>query len=306
MLDIIIPCYNEEASIPICYEEISKICAAHDIAHRFIFIDDGSADGSWAAIEQLENAVGIKFSRNFGKEAAIQAGLLAAKGDCSLIIDVDLQHPIEMIPKMYALWRDEGWDVVNFVKRRESCKSGLHKGMSRLFNGLISRSVGIDMQNASDYKLLDRRMVQVIASLPESQKFFRALVPWAGFKQTNVYYDTAKRRIGQSKWSFFSLLRYALVNIASFSSVPLQLITGFGVLFTLSSFVLGLQTLLRFLSGNAIGGFTTVILLQLITGSVLMLGIGIIGFYISMIYNEIKRRPLYLVEAEKKIAHEDK
>lgn len=299
MLDFIIPCYHEAEGLRNCYDAIHKLCEEHDIPHRFCFVDDGSTDGTWEVIQSLPAVEGIKFSRNFGKEAAIHAGLCKVQGDCAIVIDADLQHPIELIPQMYKLWKEEGYAVINFVKKEEPNKSALHKGFSKLFNSLISRAVGIDMAKASDYKLLDRHMIDILKNLPEQQKFFRALVPWAGYKQCNLYWDTHKREIGQSKWNFFSLLRYALVNIASFSSAPLQIITFVGVIFSFLSAILGIQTLVRFLSGQSLQGFTTVILLQLITGSVLMLGIGVIGFYISMIYKEVKRRPLYLVEEEK-------
>lgn len=301
MLDFIIPCYNEAEGLQACYDAIHSLCEEHRIPHRFCFVDDGSTDATWERILDLPDVIGIQFSRNFGKEAAIHAGLCKVSGDCAIVIDADLQHPIELIPQMYQLWKEEGYEVVNFVKKEEPNKRALHKGFSKLFNSLISSAVGIDMAKASDYKLLDRRMIDILKSLPEQQKFFRALVPWAGFKQCNLYWDTHKRELGQSKWNFFSLLHYALVNIASFSSAPLQIITFMGVLFSLLSAILGIQTLARFLNGQSLQGFTTVILLQLITGSVLMLGIGIIGFYISMIYKEIKRRPLYLIQSEKDI-----
>ncbi|MDY5730985.1 MAG: glycosyltransferase family 2 protein [Eubacteriales bacterium] len=300
MVDFIVPALNEAGNIAPCYEAIDAICKEHGIEYQIIFIDDGSKDGTWQAIEQLP-VKGIQFSRNFGKEAAIACGLAHSKGDAAIVIDCDLQHPVEMIPKMVELWQKEGYAVVNFVKQEEERKGFFHKLSANLFNKMMGTAMHGNMIGASDFKLLDKRVVQLLVAMPERQKFFRGLVSFSGFSQCNVYYNVKQRQVGHSKWNFVSLFRYALVNIASFSSVPLQLITILGLLFLALAIPLIITTFFDFFTGRALRGFTTVILLQLITGSAIMIGVGVIGFYISMMYNEIKQRPMYICQNKKDI-----
>ena len=237
---------------------------------------------------------GVRFSRNFGKEAAIFAGLAQGRGDCVVVLDCDLQHPPEKIVEMYRLW-EQGYQVVEGVKVSRGKESPLHTLAAKTFYSLISNATGIDMSRASDFKLLDRRAVDTLLAMREKNAFFRALSSWIGFSTAQVEFEVQPRLEGASKWSLRSLIRYALVNLTSFSAAPLQLITLLGLVVFVCSVGLGLWSLWEKLSGQALEGFTTVILLQIIIGSVLMICLGIIGYYVARIYEEIKDRPRYIV-----------
>jgi dolichol-phosphate mannosyltransferase len=236
----------------------------------------------------------VKFSRNFGKEAAIFAGLAQARGDCAAVMDCDLQHPPEKLPEMYRLWQ-KGFQVIEGVKTDRGKESALHTFAAQRFYAIISRATGIDMSRASDFKLLDRRAVDVLLAMREKNAFFRALSSWIGFSTTQVEFEVQPRLAGESKWSVRSLVRYAVTNIAAFSTAPLQLVTLMGVVVFLCSVVLGIHSLWQKFTGHALEGFTTVILLQLLIGSLLMICLGIIGYYIAKIYEEIKDRPRYIL-----------
>jgi len=298
MLSIIIPAFNEEGMIPITAATISGIMGSADIPCELVFVDDGSTDATWQRIcdqcDSRENVVGVHFSRNFGKESAMFAGLEKASGDCCVIIDCDLQHPPEKIVEMYRLWQ-EGYEVVEGVKGSRGEEKAVHGFAANTFYKLISKATGMDMTDASDFKLLDRKVVDAINEMPERNVFFRALSYWVGFKKTSVSYCVRERVAGESKWSTWSLVKYALTNIASFSSAPLHIVTVLGVIMLVVSVVLGAIALVQKISGQALGGFTTVILIQLFSGSIIMISIGIIGYYISKIYEEIKGRPRYII-----------
>ena len=301
LLSVVLPAYNEEASVPRAARVICTLLAGADIRHELIFVDDGSKDGTWAAIQAqiapYPQVRGVKFSRNFGTEAAIFAGLAQARGDCAVVLDCDLQHPPEKILEMYRLWL-EGYQVVEGVKVSRGKESPLHTLAARTFYSLISNATGIDMSRASDFKLLDRRAVDTLLAMREKNAFFRALSSWIGFSTAQVEFEVQPRLEGESKWSIRSLTRYALVNLTSFSAAPLQLVTLLGVVVFLCSVVLGIWSLWQKVSGQALEGFTTIILLQLIIGSILMICLGIIGYYVARIYEEIKDRPRYIVAEE--------
>ena len=298
LLSVVLPAYNEEASVPRAARVICGLLTQAGIPHELIFVDDGSKDGTWTAVQAqagpFPQVRGVKFSRNFGKEAAIFAGLAQARGDCAVVLDCDLQHPPEKIVEMYRLWQ-EGYQVVEGVKTSRGKESPLHTLAARTFYSIISNATGIDMSRASDFKLLDRRAVDTLLAMREKNAFFRALSSWIGFRTTQVEFEVQPRLEGQSKWSLRSLIRYAVTNITSFSAAPLQIVTLLGVVVFLCSVVLGIWSLWQKATGQALEGFTTVILLQLIIGSILMICLGIIGYYIAKIYEEIKDRPRYIV-----------
>lgn len=298
LLSIILPAYNEQDNIGNAFLTISRIVKETTIPFEIIFVDDGSADSTYLRIQELSaqhaEVKGLSFSRNFGKEAAIFAGLEAASGACCLVMDCDLQHPPALIPEMYLLWK-EGYEVVEGIKASRGKENPLHTLCAKGFYHLISSATGIDMSRASDFKLLDRKAVDALLILPERAPFFRALSSWVGFKTTAIPFEVQERTAGTSKWSLWSLIKYAIRNITSFSGVPMQLVTLLGWIMLLISIALGIQSLYRYFSGTALEGFTTVILLQLIIGSVLMISLGIIGHYISRIYDEIKARPRYII-----------
>ena len=298
MLSVVIPAYNEQEMVPVAAREIAAVLAAADIENELIFVDDGSKDATWAQIraasDAAKNVRGVHFSRNFGKEAAIFAGLQHAKGDCVAVIDCDLQHPPEKLVEMYRLW-EQGVQVIEGVKADRGKESVLHRLSAKLFYSLISRATKVDMSRASDFKLLDRRAVNVILTMREKRAFFRALSSWVGFTTAEVSYEVRERTAGESKWSTWSLMKYAVSNITAFTALPLHLVTIFGALTLLVSLVMGVIALVQKFMGIALGGFTTVIILLLFLGSLIMLSLGIIGYYLGNIYEEIKDRPRYIV-----------
>ena len=298
MISVILPAYNEEAMIEMTGNVISGILERENIPYEILFVDDGSTDGTWAGImnpsEEKEEVRGISFSRNFGKEAAMVAGLAEAHGDCAVILDCDLQHPPEKIVEMYRLW-EQGYEVIEGVKNSRGRESWVHKLAAKTFYSLISTASGFHMENASDFKLLDRKAVDAIVGMKEKYTFFRALSTWVGFRTTSVTYNVQERAAGESKWSTSGLVRYAVNNITSFSTAPMQFVTVCGVLVFIVSFISGIIALTQKLNGQALGGFTTVILLQGFIGSIIMISLGLIGFYIARIYEELRERPKYII-----------
>lgn len=297
-LSVVLPAYNEEESVPLAADVIGDLLTKAGIDHELIFVNDGSRDHTWRAIQEAAarrpQVRGIRFSRNFGKEAAIFAGLAQAKGDCCVVLDCDLQHPPEKIVEMYRLWQ-QGWQVVEGVKISRGKESPLHTLAAKTFYRFLSGATRIDMSHASDFKLLDRRAVDVLVAMREKNAFFRALSSWIGFDTAQVEFEVQPRAAGESKWSLRSLTRYAVTNLAAFSTAPLQIVTILGVLVFLCSLVLGCWSLWQKINGQALEGFTTVILLLLLIGSALMVCLGILGYYIAKIYEEIKDRPRYIV-----------
>ena len=297
-LSVVLPAYNEEESVPLAADVIGDLLTQAGIDHELIFVNDGSRDHTWRAIQEAAarrpQVRGIRFSRNFGKEAAIFAGLAQAKGDCCVVLDCDLQHPPEKILEMYRLWQ-QGWQVVEGVKISRGKESPLHTLAAKTFYRFLSGATRIDMSHASDFKLLDRRAVDVLVAMREKNAFFRALSSWIGFDTAQVEFEVQPRAAGESKWSLRSLTRYAVTNLAAFSTAPLQIVTILGVLVFLCSLVLGCWSLWQKINGQALEGFTTVILLLLLIGSALMVCLGILGYYIAKIYEEVKDRPRYIV-----------
>lgn len=298
MLSVIIPSYNENENICRTAQTIAGILRDAAIEYELIFVDDGSRDTTWAEICAAHDSDpcvrGLGFSRNFGKEGAIFAGLKNARGDCAVVIDCDLQHPPELIPQMYQLWQG-GAEVVEAIKRSRGKEGLFHKIFARSFYKMMKSSSGINLDGASDFKLLDRKVINALNELPERITFFRALSSWVGFTTERVEFDVQPRAAGKSKFSMKSLFRFALNNITSFTDVPIRLITWVGVIFGIMALVLGIQTLVKYFCGQAAEGFSTVILLILITGACVLLGVGVIGYYLSKIYEEIKQRPRYIV-----------
>ncbi|MBE6703955.1 MAG: glycosyltransferase family 2 protein [Ruminococcaceae bacterium] len=299
MISVIIPAYNEEMCIRPAYDAIYSLLSANNIDSEFIFVNDGSKDATFKIITELstekENVTGLNFSRNFGKESAISAGLAAASGDCAVVIDCDLQHPPEKIVEMYRLW-EQGYEIVEGIKSRREDKKILHGIGAKFFYFVISRVAGFDMENSSDFKLLDRKVVDVINKMPE-RGFFRALSYWVGYNKTYVEYDVAERFGGESKWSTWSLLKYAVSNISSYTTAPMQIVTALGVIMLIISAVLGIWTIVDKITGRSLEGIPTVIIITIFIGSIIMISLGIIGYYIARIYEEIKGRPKYIISS---------
>lgn len=301
MLTVVIPVYNEEKQIEKTVSVITGTLKQITNQYQLVVVDDGSGDQTWQVLKSLADTIpgleAIRFSRNFGKEAAIMAGLSRARGDACIVMDADLQHPPELIPEMFRLW-EKGFELVEAVKEDRGKESSFSRLGASLFYKIMHRLSGFNLENASDFKLLDKKVVQALLQMPEKETFFRGLSAWVGYSRTEVYFRVPERETGKSRWSPLKLIRLAFGAFTSFSSLPLQFVTFIGVLFLIGSVVLGIQTLVMKLRGLAIGGFTTVILLLLIIGSCLMISLGMIGMYIARIYNEVKARPRFIVSEE--------
>lgn len=297
-LSVIIPSYNEESNIERTAETIGRILSEAQIEYELLFVSDGSSDKTYELVCNLAkrdaHIKGLEFSRNFGKEATIFAGLSCAKGDCCAVIDCDLQHPPETLVEMYRLW-EQGYEVIEGIKSSRGKEGLIHKMFVGIFYGIMSKLMKIDMNATSDFKLMDRKVVDALLTLNEKNTFFRALSFWVGFKSTTVTFDVQERVAGKSKWSFTSLVKYAISNTTSFTTAPLQFVTFIGVIMIIFSVVLGVQTLVKYFMGTAVEGFTTVILLLLIIGGCIMISLGIIGHYLSRIFDEVKGRPRYII-----------
>lgn len=301
MLSIVLPVYNEENNIELAYRAIRDILLPKGISFELVYVNDGSKDGSFDKIKMLSESVrdcqvvGLSFSRNFGKEAAIYAGLSHANGEVCAVMDCDLQHPPETLLEMYRMW-EEGFEIIEGVKRSRGKENLLYKGFAKLFYKLISKSTGIEMYRSSDFKMLDRKVVDEYVKLTERNIFFRALSSWLGYRSAVVEFDVKERASGTTKWSIKSLVKYAVGSITSFTTAPMQFITISGFVFFLFAVMVGVQSLMKWAAGNALEGFTTVILLILMVGSLIMISLGIIGYYLARIYEEIKGRPRCIVK----------
>ena len=298
MLSVVIPAFNEQEMVPAAAEQIDGILSRAGIPHELIFIDDGSRDATWAEIraesEHRDTVRGVHFSRNFRKEAAIFAGLQAADGDCVAVIDCDLQHPPEKLVEMYRLW-EQGVEVVEGVKTDRGEESLAHRVAAKTFYRLISEATHIDMTRASDFKLLDRKAVNVLLSMRAKRAFFRALSSWIGFRTAEVPYEVRERAAGESKWSTWLLIKYALSNITAFTSLPLHLITGCGAASFLAALIVGIVSIVRLAMGRVVTGLTGAVILLLFLSGLIMVGLGIIGYYLGNIYMEIQDRPRFIV-----------
>lgn len=304
LVSLVVPVYNEAPTIAANLAVILNAAAAdnwYDL--ELIAVDDGSAD---ASAEQLDLAATvdprirpISFTRNFGKEAAVLAGLREARGDAVIVIDSDLQHPPELIPQMLALWRNGVYvvDAVKASRGKESFTQGLG---ARAFYGLFQRFANLDLRGHSDFKLLDRLVVDSYLALPERRHFFRGIVNWASYPSAQLPFTVAERAGGQTSWSKIKLARYAIDNLTSFSSMPLRCISWVGAGTLVLGMVVGAISLIQKLRGQGVEGFTTVNLLIIIMGGSIMLSLGVIGHYIARLYDEIKGRPVYLVKPVRK------
>jgi polyisoprenyl-phosphate glycosyltransferase len=298
---IVIPALNEAATIEENLSEILRHTAEiPEICFSIMIVNDGSTDETATIVLQRakrDNSVRLlSLSRHFGKEAAIFAGLCNAKNfDAVIVMDSDLQHPPSLIAGMLRLWQ-QGFQVVEAVKTSRGneslTKSFLVRCYYRLFNFLTTFSISSN----TDFKLLDKSVVSSYCELSEQNRFFRGLIKWMNFPSANIYFNVPPSNKPTSSWGSFSLIRYAIASIASFTAFPLQIVTLLGSIIFLISLVIGGIALADKLSGNAVDGFTTVILLILIIGSILMFSVGMIGIYVGKIYDEVKRRPSYMID----------
>ncbi|MFK7864338.1 MAG: glycosyltransferase family 2 protein [Pseudohongiellaceae bacterium] len=300
---ILVPVKDEEASLPILFAKFEQVLEGlvADYEFHVLVLDDGSKDGSAAVVKAASAqsySIGLcSFTRNFGKESAIAAGLDRCDSDLCLLMDADLQHPPELISDMLKAWQ-QGHKLVECVKSNRGEESAAYRMCSQLFYRFFSNMSAIELTHASDFKLLDKEIVHAIRSLPEKSRFFRGLVTWMGYTAYEIPFDVPKRQQGETSWGALGLLKYSMISLTSFSSAPLQLVTVIGVLMLLLSLIIGSTTLYQWALGNAVTGFTTVIILLLMIGSMLMISLGLIGLYISKIYEEVKSRPGYVVKED--------
>jgi glycosyltransferase involved in cell wall biosynthesis len=299
LVSVVIPAHNEAAGIEHTVNAIQHVLDGCEVGYELIIVDDGSRDGTFEEVRTLERkhegVKGVQLSRNFGKEAALLAGLEAAKGDALITMDADLQHPPALIPDMLAKWK-EGFKVVHGIKRDRPGDSILIRWRATVFNYLLSRLGGIDVQHSSDFKLLDRIVADVIIQqLPEKRRFYRGLADWVGFEQACIPFSVVARNVGNGKWSMTSLIDLATTAVVSFTSAPLRIVSLLGLATLIFGVIVAADTLWSWFQGKAVSGFATIIITVLIIGSFIMISLGIVGEYIAKMYEEIKGRPSYLV-----------
>ena len=300
LLTVIVPAYNEGAAIVSSIRRISEILEICPINWEMIIVDDGSSDDTFAKLNQLAQTdprlKALALSRNFGKESALLAGLDYANGDVVITIDADLQHPPQLIPEMLAKWQ-AGAQIVHAVKRSRNDETALKKSVVFAINKLISGLGGINTNNSSDFKLLDREIVDIIVEqLPERERFFRGLTSWLGFNEDYLYFDVDDRLEGESKWSVWALLELTITALTSFTSLPLRIVTILGFATLILGFFIASEALWSFINGQSVSGFATTIITLLLIGSFIMISLGIIGEYIAKIYEEVKARPHFLIK----------
>jgi len=289
--------YNEAAIVEEAIATVTREAEQTGKSFELVVVDDGSRDETpqkLRAAAEDPRVVVVSLSRNFGKESALAAGLFAARGKAVILMDADMQHPPELIATLVERW-EAGSDVVNAVKSQRAREGLLYRLMARAFNLLLGRAAGTSFEGASDFKLLDRQVVDTLIELPERGRFFRGLVTWVGYETSEVPFAVADRIGGRTKWSTIGLVRYSIRNLLAFSALPLRMVAALGFGTLVFAFGLAVQTLVRWLRGDALSGFPTVILLQLLLGSLLLTSLGVIALYLSAIYEEVKRRPVFIV-----------
>lgn len=299
-VSIIIPCYNEAGNIKVLYQKILEQVNKLGIGYELIFIDDGSIDETFNIIKSLHkenpNVKSVSFSRNFGHQAAIIAGLDFCKGDCAIMMDADLQHPPELIPKMISLWED-GFEIVNTIRDETSGQTFFKKLTSRGFYKLINMISKTKIEAGSaDFRLLDRKVVESFKEIGEYSIFIRGMVNWMGFNSTQIHYSSSERFSGVSKYSIRKMISFALDGITSFSSMPLHISMVLGLLISLLSFIYLVYALyIRFFTNEALEGWTSIIISVLFIGGIQLISIGILGEYLGKIFYEVKKRPRYII-----------
>ncbi|HKB92711.1 MAG TPA: glycosyltransferase family 2 protein [Gaiellaceae bacterium] len=299
MLSIVVPIYNEEETLVELHRRVTAAIPPGE-EHELVLVDDGSRDGSWAIVSHLAaldpRIRGVRLSRNFGHQAAISAGLGAARGDAVVVLDGDLQDPPELIGELVARWRD-GFDVVYAIRAERTGEKRARLLAIRVFYKLLRRIAGSEIpENVGDFRLMSRRVVDAIDAMPERARFLRGMTSWVGFEQTGVPYTRDPRYAGSSKYPPRKLLQLALDGITSFSTVPIRLVAWLGFVLVVFCFgVLAWVLYTYFFTDRAPQGWTSLLAVVLLLGGVQLLSLGIIGQYVARIFEESKQRPLYLV-----------
>ncbi len=308
-ISVIVPCYNEQESLPIFYQEIEKTRKQDfpEIEFEYIFVDDGSKDKTLQQIKQLhqqdQKVRYISFSRNFGKEAAMLAGLDAATGDYITLMDADLQDPPHLLKQMYNTIKQEDYDCVATRRVTRKGEPAIRSLCARMFYKLINELSDVEMvDGARDYRLMTRQVAESIKSMREYNRYSKGLFTFVGFKTKWIEYENIKRIAGETKWSFWKLFKYAIEGITAFSTVPLVLSSIIGIVFCIISFLLILLIVIRTLVyGDPTSGWPSMICIIFFVSGVQLFSLGIIGQYLSKTYLEIKNRPIYIIKETEKI-----
>ena len=298
---VIIPCYNEEDNVKAVYDRLTEVLNSTNYQYDLIFIDDGSKDNTLNELLKLyekdHKVKIIAFSRNFGKEIALSAGLDYADADAVIPFDADLQHPPEVILNLLTKF-EEGYDVVNAVRSKRDKESFLKKFTSKAFYRIINKLTNIEIpQDVGDFRLISKNALNAIKEIRERKRFMKGIFAWVGFKTTSVYYERAPRHAGKTKWNYLKLIDLAIEGITSFSTVPLRLASLLGIIVSLTAFLYAVWiTISKILYGNPVKGYPSMMVAILFLGGVQLITIGIIGEYVGRIYEEVKQRPLYIVK----------
>jgi glycosyltransferase involved in cell wall biosynthesis len=301
-LSIVVPCFNEEACLSALYERLSKAAlAAVGADYEIVLVNDGSRDSTWAMMQALTAAdshvVGINLSRNHGHQLALTAGLDLCRGDIVMVIDADLQDPPELLAPMLETMRSERADVVYGVRRSRAGETPFKRATAHAFYRMLSRATDVAIPlDAGDFRLMSRRALDALLAMPEQARFIRGMVAWIGFRQVPFAYDRDVRFAGDTKYPLSKMLRFALDALTGFSSAPLKLASHAGLLLSLSSLILIIYIGYSWLSGRSIQGWTSLMLVVVVLGAVQMFVLALMGEYIGRLYNEAKRRPLYIVQ----------
>ena len=313
-ISVIVPCYNEQESLKFYYEEMSRVMeemSKDGVEFELLLVDDGSRDATLSEMRQLhelDNRVHyISFSRNFGKESAIYAGLSHAAGDYAVIMDADLQDPPSLLPKMYRLVTEEGYDSVATRRVTRKGEPPIRSFFARLFYRLMNKISETDLvDGARDYRLMNRKFVDAILSLQEYNRFSKGLFGWVGFNTKWLEYENVERVAGETKWSFWKLFRYSIEGIVGFSTVPLTISSIFGVLSCVFAFLFMLFIIVRRLCfGDPVAGWASTATIILFLGGVQLLSIGILGQYLAKAYLEVKHRPIYIIKEKDEASKTD-
>lgn len=303
----IVPCFNEEEVIPLYYEEMQKVRKQEEgkIDFEIIFIDDGSKDKTLEVIKKLserdECIHYVSFSRNFGKEAAMYAGFEHANGEYVVTMDVDLQDPPHLIPEMIRSIEEEGYDSVATRRVTRKGEPPIRSFFARRFYGLINKISDADIvDGARDFRMMKRDMVNAILSMPEYNRFTKGIFGWVGFKTKWIEFENVERAAGETKWSFWKLFRYALEGIIAFSTVPLTIVSLIGVIVCIIAFLFLLFVVIRAaIFGDPVAGWPSLICVISFLSGIQLLGIGVVGMYLSKTYLETKKRPIYIKKESK-------
>jgi len=301
-LSIVVPCFNEEACLPVLHERLTAAArkAAGD-DYELLFVNDGSRDGSWEVMRRLTDAdphlLAVNLSRNHGHQLALTAGLDLCAGDKVLIIDADLQDPPELLVAMLETMEREQADVVYGVRRSRRGETTFKRATAHGFYRLLSRATEVDIPlDAGDFRLMSRRALDSFLAMPEQARFIRGMVAWIGFRQVPILYDREVRFAGETKYPFRKMVRFAIDALTGFSSAPLKLASHAGLALSVGSVLIILYILGAWLSGRSIPGWTSLMLVVVVLGAVQMFVLALMGEYIGRLYNESKRRPLYIVQ----------